>query len=578
MSRTPLLRAVVRSLRTARLAAAAGVPFDEAVEMRRGALTRREALRASAAAAGAALLAGCASTGPAEVETHSRVRVAVVGAGVAGLHCAWRLKRLGVRAEVYEGSNRPGGRMFSDRSAFPDGQSCELGGELVDTGHKTMQDLAQELGLPLLDFTTDDPSLARWVAHFGGKRLEEKDVLEAFAPIGEAVDAALATLKDPEAGVTYSEPNGGEALDAMSIRQWLDSANAPAGPVRSFLELAYTTEYGLETDDSDALNFLQMISTEEDAFEVFGDSDERFRFKDGNDSVITRLAAALDEGQVHTGERLVAIRSASDGGLVLSFDRGAATHDVAVDHAVLAIPFTMLRKVQIGVDLPPAKRRAIAELALGASAKIMVGFRDRVWRAQGSNGEVFTDLPFQCTWETSRLQPGKSGILTNFTGGRHAAEVGDGTLESRTQEVLQGLDRIFPGAAAAHNGKAVRMHWPSYRWTEGAYSSYRVGQYTAFCGAEIERAGNLHFCGEHTSLDAQGFMEGGALTGAMAADEVAADLGIDAEKAETGAGGAGGRILSRARFARTRGRWLPAAAASLRMRRGRREAAWLACR
>ena len=53
------------------------------------------------------------------------------------------------------------------------------------------------------------------------------------------------------------------------------------------------------------------------------------------------------------------------------------------------------------------------------------------------------------------------------------------------------------------------MHWPTYPLTMGSYSAYKVGQYTKFAGAEAERFGNLHFCGEHTSLDAQGYMEGG---------------------------------------------------------------------
>ena len=40
------------------------------------------------------------------------------------------------------------------------------------------------------------------------------------------------------------------------------------------------------------------------------------------------------------------------------------------------------------------------------------------------------------------------------------------------------------------------------------------------------REGNLHFAGEHTSLDFQGWMEGAAETGAFVAAEVLNDLGI----------------------------------------------------
>jgi monoamine oxidase len=68
------------------------------------------------------------------------------------------------------------------------------------------------------------------------------------------------------------------------------------------------------------------------------------------------------------------------------------------------------------------------------------------------------------------------------------------------------------------------MDWPNQPFTLGSYASYRPGQW-AFWSREGERVGNLHFCGEHTSLDFQGYMEGGAETGALVAAEIIADLG-----------------------------------------------------
>lgn len=53
----------------------------------------------------------------------------------------------------------------------------------------------------------------------------------------------------------------------------------------------------------------------------------------------------------------------------------------------------------------------------------------------------------------------------------------------------------------------------------------RVGQLTAFGGVEGEPEGNVHFAGEHTSLEAQGFMEGAAESGERASREVIEALG-----------------------------------------------------
>src|SRR5262249_49245920 len=150
-----------------------------------------------------------------------------------------------------------------------------------------------------------------------------------------------------------------------------------------------------------------------------------------------------------------------------------------------------------GLALPDIKKKAISELGYGTNAKLMLGFASRPWRAAKSNGSIYTDLStLQNTWETSRLQPGSSGILTDFTGGNLGVAMGNGTPESQRDAALAALDQAIPGMSAASNGKVARMHWPTYPLTKGSYACYLVGQWTAIAGAEGERVGNLHFAGE----------------------------------------------------------------------------------
>jgi monoamine oxidase len=58
----------------------------------------------------------------------------------------------------------------------------------------------------------------------------------------------------------------------------------------------------------------------------------------------------------------------------------------------------------------------------------------------------------------------------------------------------------------------------------GSYAYYRVGQYHTFGGYEAVRQRNVHFAGEHTSGEFQGFMEGAASEGVRAARAVLADI------------------------------------------------------
>ena len=70
------------------------------------------------------------------------------------------------------------------------------------------------------------------------------------------------------------------------------------------------------------------------------------------------------------------------------------------------------------------------------------------------------------------------------------------------------------------NGRVTRDYWTGYQWTQGSYSYWKVGQYTRFSGAEGERSGNCYFCGEHTSVDSQGYLNGAVDTGQTAAKQV----------------------------------------------------------
>jgi monoamine oxidase len=530
MARTPLFRLLRRSLELARVANATGADASELVERERAARAQawsRRRLLATGATLGAGWALGCR---PPRVPGPGASEVAIVGGGIAGLVCAWRLAQAGVPARIFEAQKRIGGRMWSLRGAFPDDLVCELGGELVDSGHTTMHGLCAELGLTLDDFAGDDPALATDIWWFGGRRVSDAEVVEAFRPVAAKIDAVWEGM--PGEVVTYREPNGGEAIDRMSLAEWLGGAGAE-GWFRDLLDVAYTTEYGLEISEQSPWNLLMLIDSNPDPFRIFGDSDERYHVRGGNDLVPAGLAERL-AGRYQLEHRLEAVRGASDGGYRLHFATPGGPLEVAAERVVVTLPFTMLREVEIGVELPPAKRRAIDELGYGTNAKLMVGFSERLWRTVGgSNGSALTDLPIQLVWESTRLQPGAAGILVGYTGGRRGIEMGEGTPGEQAERFARELDRVFPGVAALRLGEA-RFHWPSFPWVRGSYACYKPGQWTSIAGAEGERVGNLHFAGEHTSYDFQGFMEGGAESGARVAGEILADLGLSAPVAATG--------------------------------------------
>ncbi|MCI0674054.1 MAG: FAD-dependent oxidoreductase, partial [Myxococcaceae bacterium] len=509
MARSPLLSALRRHLAALRISQATGEEVAGLIQRARevpNQVSRRTVL---AGAAGTAGLAACATLP--RVNRGDAPDVLIVGAGIAGLTCAWRLRQAGVPVQVVEAQERAGGRMRSLAGTFAAGQVAELGGELIDTGHTAIQGLAVELGLALEDLASDAPELARDTWYVGGAHRTDAEVVEAFHPVARALSLSQARLG---ALSTLARGMGGDAaaLDHISLAEWLERCGADAW-MRELLTLSYTAEYGLETDVQSCLNLLTMMEPSQEAFLLFGESDERFHIAGGNERLPRALAERLGDA-LAPGRRLVAVRPASDGRLACTFEGAGGTRDVVARHVVLALPFTLLREVELALPLPSEKREAIASLSYGTNSKLMLGVSERVWRTRHRRHGSSVCAPVQLTWETSRQQPGAAGILTCFTGGKAGLAAGEGITAERGAAVADALESVFPGLAAAHTGQpTVRAHWPSHPWARGSYASYGVGQRTRFGGVEGERVGNLHFAGEHCAGDLQGFMEGAVVSG-----------------------------------------------------------------
>jgi monoamine oxidase len=526
MAHSPIFQEVRRALRAASWLEQTATGTAEGIErLQTARWNRRRFLGTTLAAAAGATL------GPvfrASAKGPQAPKVVIVGAGTAGLVCAYRLQEKGIAARVIEASTRVGGRMFSLRSFFPDNQMTELGGELIDTNHKTMRRLVKELGLSLTDLAGEDMRGDHHTYFFNNRRLAtDASFVEMLRPAAKAIAADLKPMKVREDGketIGYETPHARE-IDRLSTAEWLEKRGITGLPA-NVLRAAYVGEYGLELDQQSALNLLMTVGDEtpDDQFGIFGESDERYHIAEGNDSVPTRVADRLKQ-PVEFGTRLEAITSDGNGfRLALKGDNSAV--EEKADVVVLAIPFTILRQIDLRVKVPEGKRKAIRELGYGTNAKLITGFSRRVWADSGSTGYTFTDLEFQCCWETSRGQTGSHAILTNFAGGNLGLHLNEGDVQERAAKFIGQVDRIYSGARDACTSKAVRQHWPSSPFALGSYTCFKPGQYTTLAADIATPVGNLFFAGEHTSEDFNGYMEGAAESGERAATEVLAKVGV----------------------------------------------------
>ena len=185
----------------------------------------------------------------------------IVGAGLAGLTAAYELKKAGVRASIVEGSPRVGGRCWTERGAFADGQIAERGGELIDTTHEEIRALAQEFGLPLDDLLEAEPAGSEALAFFDGSAYTAADVNRDFAQLLPRLAADAKSLGDDLP--TYRKHTAAQR-DARSHvgGQWIASRVA-GGPQSRFGQLlvnAYGEELGGDPDEISAITIVSLLA------------------------------------------------------------------------------------------------------------------------------------------------------------------------------------------------------------------------------------------------------------------------------------------------------------------------------
>jgi monoamine oxidase len=485
-----------------------------------------------------ATLAGLALPRPTPAANGSRI--AIVGGGIAGLTCALRLAEQGIASTVYEASGRIGGRMFSNTSGYwLDNQVSEWGGELIDTGHQTIRRLAHQFGLELDNVREAEPNDSVDTYYFLGKYYRTAQAEADFKPVFELVTADEAAAPFP---TTFKNANAARRkLDNMSVFDWIETRveDGHSAPFGLLLDTAYAIEYGADTRDQSALNLVYLLAFQpdpEEKFEIFGESDESFHIRGGNQQLPQAIARHLGmDTIVQCSMRLVSLRQTSGGHYRLSFDRHGATTEVVADYVVLALPFAVLRELDTDdAGFDTLKQQAIRVLGRGNNGKLQLQFDTRLWNQTGpwpgiSNGTTYSDTGYQASWDVTRAQAGKRGMLNFYSGGSvtdametqgsFAKDAKPGVSQDAGRTLAQ-AELVFPGLTALWNGRVTQSLPHKSPLFRASYAHYRPGQYTAFGGYERVRQGGVFFCGEHTSQDFQGFMEGGASEGARVARQL----------------------------------------------------------
>ena len=536
--------AIRRAQAVSRQARTNGMSVLEADQMLDARVSRRQLFGYGAAVAVAVPTLDSRKAQHATTVARSEPRIVIIGAGIAGLGCAYRLwTEYRKTADVYEYNSVPGGRIRTLRNYFADDQLIEEHAEFINPEHTTTLALAQSFGLTLDNTDAYPPGTHphREQLSFFGQPWSQASLNQDWHDWGWELfhQAAFETAPWPQ--LYNKQTPGGRQFDRMSVSEWVE-AYIPGGLASDFGALcvsAVLDEFGGDPDVQSALNLVYLLGQDDSTPSgaqpkdrpALGGANEKWHVHGGNDQLIYGILDRLPSKVLHLEQRLIAV-SASGSGFKCTFECGLSTRDVLADHVVLALPFTTLRQVDLdGVSISPLHQQAIQLEPLGTNSKFFLQFDERVWNdVDHATGNCYCGGVVEGGWDATNYQSGAAGILAALPGGQSAQDWG--TTYGLSNYVgqpppamigafLNQFNTLFPGVNAAFNGKSHFVWSPGDPHILGAYSYLKVGQYTAFNGIQGQREANLHFAGEQTSINFQGYIEGALRSGYRCADEIA---------------------------------------------------------
>jgi monoamine oxidase len=444
-------------------------------------------------------------------------RVAVVGAGLAGLVAAYELMRAGHTVTVFEALERPGGRIRTRRDAFGDGLYVEEGALEFGEGYTLLNQYITQFGLPLSALSDAAAVATPQIFFVGGKRYEvargrEPDWPYALSP--EERRLGMQGLWDKYAQAAarpLAQPFDTRAMNraarTLDERTLGDLARKQGASDAAVLLMA-RAPMGATLEQVSALQVLLWRR-------FLALSQKRLCLSGGNDQLPRAFAARLGP-RLHYRAELRGI--AQDRSQVhLAIAHGDGVEQVSVQRVVLALPFSVLRRVELGDAVARHKRALITGLRYESATRIFVHTKTRFWRQAGLDGAANTDLLTGAVRDFSVGQAGSAGILGTEATGTASRRLTAMSAAERLRVGTDNLSRIFPEVGTGSAGGSS-VCWDSEPYALGAWAYFAPGEMNSMFTQVALPDGRIHFAGEHTSTLC--FMEGAVQSGQRVAEEI----------------------------------------------------------
>jgi len=487
-----------------------------------------------------------------------RRNITIIGAGMSGLTAALELEALGHRVRIFEASGETRGRAWTHR--FADGSYGEFGPMRIPEHHDYTLHYVKRCGLELRRFVTAHENLSGFY-DIRGVRVRMRDASRDLYPhfelsqqqredpippkmLARAVGDVVEGLTDAERASLRTGSLASDRLrdiDRMTMGEFL--AHRCGGEAAELIGAATGLE---QMYDRTATMLLRdaLTATGNKFFEIVGGMD-----------MLPRTLAGQITGEIVRRAPVRAIRRDGDGGVEIVVERDGSLTTERCDVVLCTIPFSVLHHLDVEPPLAPAKAFAVRNLGYESSTKVLLHCQRRFWEHDHgiAGGASLSDLLYRAMYYPSdnavtvtepepsraRFNPmyggyangefapadpavssGPGVLLASYSWGQDARRLGQPPPEDRVAVVMRQIARIHPEIAEPGMvDDYASMFWDAYPWTNASFAELLPGQQSTIHDDTTTPEGNVHFAGEHTSLDT-GWIQGAVSSALRAVREI----------------------------------------------------------
>ncbi len=447
-------------------------------------INRRDVLKI-----GGTAIAGALATSPASAQTNSRKKkVVVVGAGIAGLSCAYELVKRGHDVVVLEATGRTGGHVRTMHDPLADGLYADVGAEhFYYPGYTAYWRYLHEFALTPIAYPRRDH-----MVRFFEKKLYTEDDLhsrEVLNKLGfnQREIGFLAEHPWPDLPLLYlqryvdriekeTDPLGAglNALDEISVSELLKREGASAAALAHF------------GGSGSALGWIWSAAVKKlRGTALFATS--LFRIQGGNQRLTDAFAERLGE-RVHLGCPVTAIRHDAGGATVTCREFGQEK-TVNADYLVTCISLVVLRQIPVTPAWSEAKSFVIQNMPYYTRQRVIFQSRTRFWKTDGvsPNWEP-PDPHLNELWSIAEEVNTPRGIL-----------IGGAEQGATAESALAAFHKLYPGRSADIE-QALIHNWPADPYAGMCErTSYPTGELAKFWPEVTRPHGRIHFAGAYAA-------------------------------------------------------------------------------